>query len=86
MFIVLEQIGEFLMLTRFKMIFKEISILSYNIFLFQHRIILEILSVNNPTKWYLHLILLGVTIVLTILCAKIIFLVVNNIFKQELLF
>lgn len=82
LFIVLIYIGEFLMLTRFKMIFKEISILSYNIFLFQHRIILEILSVNNPTKWYLHLILLGITIILTILCAKILFLVVNNFFKS----
>ena len=82
LFIVLIQIGEFLMLTRFKIIFKEISILSYNIFLFQHKIILEILSINNPTKWYLHLILLGVTIILTILCAKILFLVVNNILKS----
>ena len=37
---------------------------------------------DNPTKWYLNLILLGVTIILTILCAKILFLVVNNIFKS----
>lgn len=81
-FIILVQLGEFLMFTRIKFFIKEISILSYNIFLFHHKIILNILGVINPKEWYLHLILLGISIILTILCYKVLFLVVINILKS----
>ena len=81
-FLLLVRIGELLMLTRFKIIFIEISTLSYNIFLFQHIIILDILHVNNPKEWYKHLLLLSITIILTILCSKVLFIVVNNVKKS----
>ena len=87
LYITLIQIGEYIMEYRIKKIFIEIGILSYNIFLFQHLIIFDILGAFNPTEWYYHIILLGITIILTIICAKILFIVVNkitqsNIFKK----
>ena len=82
LYISLVQIGEVVMNTRFKNIFIEIGNLSYNIFLFQHIIILDILGVNNPTEWYYHILLLGITIMLTIICAKVLFIVVNNILQS----
>ena len=82
LFIVLVQIGEFIMLTRIKFFIKEIRILSYCIFLLHHNIILDILKIYNPDKWYLHLILLVITIISIILCSKILFFVVNIILKS----
>ena len=78
LYIILIHISKYIMLNRFKVLFIKISALSYNIFLFQHIIILDILDVNNPSEWYLHLELLLITIILTIICSKILFLVVND--------
>ena len=69
---------------RFKIIFIELGNLSYNIFLFQHFIIFDILGVRNPTEWYYHILLLCITILLTIICAKILFIVVNNIIQSKI--
>lgn len=84
LYITLVQIGEYVMKCRFRIIFIEIGNLSYNIFLFQHLIILDVLGVNNPTEWYYHILLLGITIILTIICAKVLFIVVNNLFQNTL--
>jgi hypothetical protein len=67
------------MKTKLKIIFTEISKLSYNIFLFQHIIIFDILGVRNPTEWHIHIILLLIAILLTIICARVLYLVVKDI-------
>ena len=83
LYIVLIQIGQLLMRTKFKGIFLEISILSYNMLLFHHTIILDILQVNCPKEWYLNMPLLGMAILLTIICSKILFIIVNNIIQSN---
>ena len=83
LFIVLIQIGEYLMNFRFNAIFLRMNSLTYNIFLFQRMIILDILSVNNPTEWYLIMILLIITIILTVICAKILLIIVNSIIGSK---
>ena len=67
------------MRTKLNFIFIRISKLSYNIFLFQHIIIIDILGAMNPFEWYFHIILLLITIILTIICSKVLYLVVNSI-------
>ena len=79
LFIVLFQIGQYIMLKDINKIFKEISNISFGIYLFNHIIILEVLSLNNPNEWYLHLILLSLIITLTSICSKIHLMVVNSI-------
>lgn len=81
-FIILAQTNAFIKLNILKIIINEISNLSYSIFLFHHRIILDIQNLNNPEKWYLHLLLLSVTFVLVIICSKIHLLVMNSIMKN----
>lgn len=81
-FIILVQTNAFIKLNNLKIIINEISNLSYSIFLFHHRIILDIQNLNNPEKWYLHLLLLSVTFVLVIICSKIHLLVMNSIMKN----
>lgn len=84
LYIVLTQIGELIMLSRFRIIFIKISNLSYYIFLFHHKIILDILGVMNPTEWYLHFILLAIVIILTIICSKILLIIMTDIFKSNI--
>ena len=84
LYIVSMQIGELIMMRRFRIIFIEISNLSYYNFLLHHKIILNILGVINPTEWYLHILLLGITILLTIICSKILSIIVTNIFKSNI--
>lgn len=71
------------MLSRFKAIFIEINILSYNIFLIHHRMIHNIIGLYNPTKWYLHFTMLGITIILTMICSKILLIIVNTVFQSN---
>lgn len=78
LYIILIHIGNYIMINGFKVLFNKISTFSYNMFLFQHIIILDVLGVKNPSQWYLHLELLLITIILTIICSKILFLVVND--------
>lgn len=83
-FIILVKIGKVLMTTRFKIIFMEINNLSYIIYLYHHQIINNILSLNNPTNSFTHIILILITLLLTIICSKIHLLVVNSIFKTNI--
>lgn len=65
------------MLSKFKYIFKEISTLSYNIFLIHSQIIPIILRCYNPIKWKQLIIFLSVTITLTMIYSKMLLITVN---------
>ena len=84
LFIVLYQIGEYVMETKWNLLFNEIGNLSYSIFLFHHKIILDVLSLYNPVEWYAIILLLLIIIFLTIICAKIHCMVVNSVVKSYL--
>lgn len=83
LYILLINIGQYIMQTKLNIIFKEISILSYNIFLFHHYIILDILHIINPIEWYLHIILLTIVFVLTIIYSKINLMVFTSIIESK---
>ena len=84
LFITLTKIGQYLMLKKVYFVFYNISILSYSIYLCHHRIIYDILSINNPNKWYSHLLLLSIAFLLIIILSKIHLIIVNHIFGSEL--
>ena len=83
LFIALYQIGQLIMTTKFNIIFNQISILSYSIFLCHHHIILDILSIHNPTEWYIHLMLLLISIILILIYSKIHIMVVDIMLKTD---
>jgi peptidoglycan/LPS O-acetylase OafA/YrhL len=83
LFIMLVQIGKKIMKFRIKIIFVEISTLSYNIFLFHHKIIIDILNIINPTEWYLNMILLLIIIILTIILSKILYIIIKKILNSK---
>jgi len=82
LYLVLYRIGQYVMGTKYKTIFIEISNLSYSIYLYHHRIIFDILSIYNPTAWYALILLLFIIILLTIICSKIHFMVIDSIIKS----
>lgn len=84
LYILLINLGHYIMRAKYKFFFIEISKLSYNIFLFQHKIILDILGVWNPYEWYFHILLILITILLIIICAKILYIVVKTITQSKL--
>ena len=84
LFIILYQIGLYVMETKWNLLFNEISNLSYGIFLFHHKIIVDILSLYNPIEWHVIILLLLIIIFLTIICAKIHSMVVNSVVKSYL--
>lgn len=84
LYIILIIVGKFLMSKIYSQIFKQISNLSYSIYLFHHRIINDIQGINNPNEWYLHLLLLGAVIALTIIASSIHSMVVNSIMKSKI--
>jgi len=84
LFIILVQLGNYAMKTKFKYIIREISKLSFSIYLLHHRTIKNILGVNNPKEWYNSLIMLIFSILLTIIYAKILFIIINSIFHSNL--
>ena len=65
-----------------------IILYTYSIYLFHHHIIHDIQNLYNPEKWYLHLLLLTATLVLSIICAKIHFMtnkcIIQNIIFQKM--
>lgn len=81
--IVLIQAGNMIMTTKAKPFFAEISKLSFCIFLFQHIIILDIQGVCNPQAWYKILVVLGATIILTIICAKVLSIVADYFLQSR---
>ena len=84
LFIILFQIGDYIMAKKINYIFIEISNISFSIYLFHHKIIVDILTLNNPDEWYLHLILLQMTILLTLICSKIHSIVVNSLLQSHI--
>ena len=72
LFIILVKIGKVLMTTRFKIVFIKINNLSYIIYLYHHTIIKNILSLNNPTNSFTHIILILITLLLTIILKNVI--------------
>ena len=84
LFIILFQIGDYIMAKKINYIFIEISNISFSIYLFHHKIIVDILTLNNPDEWYLHLILLQMTILLTLICSKIHSIVVNSLLESHI--
>ena len=79
LFIILVQIGQYTFKKKMNSLIIGISNLSYSIYLFHHQIIIDMIRVNNPKEWYKHLFLLSITILLTIICAKIHIMVVDSI-------
>ena len=84
LYIVLIQLGGYIMSKKFSVIFNKISNLSYSIYLFHHHIIQDVQAINNPKKWYLHLMLLGISFLLTFICSHIHLTVVNSILKSKI--
>ena len=82
LFIFLYKIGYYAMQTKIHFIFEEISNLSYNIFLFHHKLIIYIFSIHKPEKWYANILLLLLSIIIIIICSKIHLMVVNRISKS----
>ncbi len=77
--IVLVQVGGYAMRTRAKGIIAELNALSFCVFLFQHKVIIDMLGVYNPDQWPQILATLGATILSVITCAKILAIVVDSV-------
>ena len=84
LYIILVQMGKYIMKSEYKQIIIEINNLSYYIFLLHHKIIFLILKFNNPDKWYLQLELLIIAIILTIISSKIVYIITNSIYNNNL--
>ena len=84
LYIVLVQIGRYIMTTDVSIIFQEISSKSYFIFLFHHRIIRDILSLYNPIEWYNHLLLIGIILLATFTCSKILSIIIDSIINSKI--
>lgn len=83
-FIIIVNIGEYFFKINNNKIVNKISKLSYSIYLFHHQIIIDILNVSNPTEWYIKIIFLSITILLTLISAEIHLLVVDCIINSSL--
>jgi hypothetical protein len=84
LYIILVQIGKKIMKSEFKQIILEINNLSYYIFLLHHKIIFAVLNANNPDIWYLQMEFLLITIILTIISSKIVYIIINYIYNNNL--
>ena len=69
------------MKTKASFIFKEISKLSYFIYLFHHQIIYDIKGAIDINKWSNPIINIGAITLITIISAKILFITVNSLFQ-----
>lgn len=76
--VVLVQAGNYAMRTKARGVIAELSGLSFCIFLFQHKVITDMLGVYNPDQWPQILAMLGATILLTVICAKMLAIIVNS--------
>ena len=84
LYIILIQIGTYIMSKSKTKIFNQISSISYSIYLIHHKIIYAVLGLNNPTEWFLHLTTLGFVFILTFICSKIHSLIVNSIINSPI--
>jgi len=82
LFLVLYQIGYYVMKTKLNIIFFKIANISFSIYLLHRQIIFAVLSCYNPKYWYIHIILFSVTILLTIICSNIHLMIVNSVFNS----
>ena len=62
----------------------KISNISYQIFLFQQQIIVHVLEIYNPTGALGSLVTLIICIVVTIICAQLLKMLVNKLYKTKL--
>lgn len=62
----------------------KISSISYQVFLFQQQIIINILSIYNPTNILNALLVLLICIIVTLLCAWLLKKLVNRVYKTKL--
>ena len=81
--IILIHIGEFIMKTKGKYFFQEISKLSYCIFLLQHITIMDIQRIYKTTILVHIIIVLIITIVFSIVYDKILYIIVDNIINSK---
>jgi len=84
LFIILVEIGTYIISKDKTKIFNIISNLSYSIFLYHHRIIKDILKIYNPKEIQLHLMILIEAFILIIICANIHSSILNYIFKSKI--
>lgn len=82
LYIMLIQLGNYILSKSKTNVFNQISALSYSIFLIHHRIIFDVLGLNNPLEWYLHILQLGFVFILTIICSKVHILVINSVLNS----
>lgn len=78
LYLLLIQIGKYIMVKNYSYIFSYISNLSYSIYLLHHHIINDIQGINNPKQWYWNVILLGLVIIFTFISSTIHMLVMND--------
>lgn len=81
LYIMLMHIGYFIMKTKANIIFKEISNLSYFIYLFHHQIIYSTKGLIESNQWTNPIINIGIIILITLIAAKILSITVNSLFQ-----
>jgi len=83
-FIALTKIGQYVIPKKYGTIFIKISNLSYSIYLIHHRILNDLLSLNNPLEWYSHILYLSLALLVIIICSQIHLIVVDSILKSNI--
>ena len=84
LYIFLLRMGEYIMRTKFAIVYHEINGLSYSIFLYHHYIIRNILQIYNPIDLNSHLILLFETIFIILIYSKIHSIIVGLVLKSKI--
>lgn len=83
-YIILLQLGEYIMSKSYIKLIYIFNALSYSIFLYHHRIIIDALKITNPNQLHLHIIFLINIIILITICAKIHSSCVNYILNTKI--
>jgi peptidoglycan/LPS O-acetylase OafA/YrhL len=81
LYLMLIHIGNYIMTTKAGFIFKEISKLSYFIYLFHYRIIIDFKGLIIANNWSSPITNIVSIILVTIISAKILFIIVNSLFQ-----
>lgn len=81
LYLILMHLAKYVMETKVNIIFKEISKLSFCIYLFHHKIILEMKGIIDENKWSNSIINIGVIILITLMKAKILYITTNSLFQ-----
>ncbi len=84
MLIVFVYLGNYIMVYRIRFIFQSIGNLSFCIFLFQHRVINDLQTINNPTGLKDEIIMICFTVLLTVICAKVLSIITEAVTKSKL--